>query len=512
MSKEDERSGSSPEGGAMKRLLFGLGVGLALAPTTGSAQDGAPAARLGSPAATLGRPVVRGQMPVVTTSLQPDGTPKEMPKGKVTEPDKKEPPTLPMPGATPTGPALGTPPPGTVYGPVIVDPPGAPIPGGPPFDGGAGNACPIPGYGESRLDRWYTSAEALVWFAKSFSTPVLLAAGPTNVPAVSLGALGSPGGAVPVYGGDSIDTNPWYGGRVTLGYWFSPRWAIEANALYFFPRTETFSASSGDFPNSALGRPFFSANRNAEAAELIGFPGAIVGSYSSEVKSQLYGGELNLRRRWWDTCNSRLDFIGGYRFLRLEESLVINESAEVTAGQFAGLAGTVRDEFRTRNQFHGVQIGAVYDRTWGNWTWSLWGKVGVGITQHSVDISGTSQFQNGTGTDRPGGLLALDSNIGGYKKNTFSVVPEVGLNVGYNVTERLRVFAGYSFLYWSNVARPGKQIDRTLDENRIPEFTALRTAAGVAPPPAATTVRPVGRVETESFWAQGFNFGLQFRW
>ena len=90
------------------------------------------------------------------------------------------------------------------------------------------------------------------------------------MPAVSLGALGAAGGAAPVYGGDSIETNPWYGGRITLGYWFSPRWAVEAVGLYFFPKTENFSAASGDFPNSALGRPFFSANRNAEAAELIG--------------------------------------------------------------------------------------------------------------------------------------------------------------------------------------------------------------------------------------------------
>jgi hypothetical protein len=181
----------------MKRLLFGLGVGLALGSTT-AAQDGAPAARLGRPAATLGRPVVRGQMPVVTTALQGDGVPKEMPKGKVGEPDKKDAPaTLPMPGAVPSGPVLGSTS-GPVYGPVIVDPPGAPLPGGPMSDGGTGNECPIPGYGASSPDRWYTSAEALVWFAKSFSTPVLLAAGPTTAPPVSLGALGSPGGAVPV--------------------------------------------------------------------------------------------------------------------------------------------------------------------------------------------------------------------------------------------------------------------------------------------------------------------------
>lgn len=496
----------------MKRILFGLGVGLALAPAAGTAQDGVPAARLGMAAATLGRPVIRAQAPDVTSAAQLDAIPRAMPKGTVAEPGKKD-AILPPPYPGPSGPVLGAPP-GTVYGPVIVDPPGAPpMPGGPIYTGGHDplEGCPTGGCSPANPDRWYTSSEALLWYVKSYKTPVLLAAGPTNVPAVSLGALGA-GGATPVYGGDPIDANPRYGGRITLGYWFSPKWAVEATGLYLFPQTEDFASASGNYPTSALGRPFFSANRNAEASELIGLPGAISGSFLSESRSQLYGGELNLRRRLWDTCNSRLDLIGGYRFLRLEESLVITESAKVLAGQFAGLEGTVTDSFRTRNQFHGAQIGAAYDRLWGRWSLGLWGKVGVGVTQQSSDISGTSAFINGTGTDRAGGLLGLDSNNGGYKKNAFSVVPEVGLNVGYNVTERLRVFAGYSLLYWSDVARPGKQIDRTLDENRIPEFTALRTAAGVGAPPAAAAVRPVGRLESESFWAQGFSFGLQFRW
>ena len=81
--------------------------------------------------------------------------------------------------------------------------------------------------------------------------------------------------------------------------------------------------------------------------------------------------------------------------------------------------------------------------------------------------------------------------------------PEVGINVGYDVTPRLRVFGGYSFLYWSDVARPGRQIDRTLDENRIPDFPAA---------PAANGVRPAASVTSESIWIQGFNFGILYKW
>ena len=114
--------------------------------------------------------------------------------------------------------------------------------------------------------------------------------------------------------------------------------------------------------------------------------------------------------------------------------------------------------------------------------------------------------RNPTTAEQLGGLYALNSNIGHYKHSNFAVVPEFGLNVGYDVTSHMRAFVGYNFLYWSSVARPGKQIDRTLDENRIPNFTINRTVA------TATETRPIGKVESESFWVQGINFGLLFKW
>ncbi len=37
-------------------------------------------------------------------------------------------------------------------------------------------------------------------------------------------------------------------------------------------------------------------------------------------------------------------------------------------------------------------------------------------------------------------------------------MPQVTLNIGYQVTRNLRVYAGYDYLYWSNVARPGDNV------------------------------------------------------
>ena len=71
----------------------------------------------------------------------------------------------------------------------------------------------------------------------------------------------------------------------------------------------------------------------------------------------------------------------------------------------------------------------------------------------------------------------LPSNIGTFHKDAFSVVPEVDLTASYHLNEHVRLFAGYDFLYWSSVVRPGRQIDRTLDETEIPNFDTPGTVA-----------------------------------
>ena len=53
-------------------------------------------------------------------------------------------------------------------------------------------------------------------------------------------------------------------------------------------------------------------------------------------------------------------------------------------------------------------------------------------------------LQQAAETGLPGGLLALNSNIGTYSTRQFSIVPEFGLTLGYDVTSNLRVFAGYA--------------------------------------------------------------------
>jgi len=113
-------------------------------------------------------------------------------------------------------------------------------------------------------------------------------------------------------------------------------------------------------------------------------------------------------------------------------------------------------------------------------------------------------FANGVTQNFVGGLLALRSNIGSFHQDRFGVVPEVDLKVGYHLTDHVKIFAGYDFLYWSSVVRPGQQIDRTLNETLIPNFNSGQPASGVN--------RPMALFHDSDFWAQGLTVGLEYKY
>jgi hypothetical protein len=58
---------------------------------------------------------------------------------------------------------------------------------------------------------------------------------------------------------------------------------------------------------------------------------------------------------------------------------------------------------------------------------------------------------------------------------------------------------GYSFIYWSRVARAVDQIDRDVNITQQP------------PGPFVGAPRPEFILRTTDFWAQGLNFGLEWK-
>ena len=91
--------------------------------------------------------------------------------------------------------------------------------------------------------------------------------------------------------------------------------------------------------------------------------------------------------------------------------------------------------------------------------------------------------------------MAQSSNIGTFEQDDFAVVPELGATVGFNVTERLKATVGYTFIYWSRVARASEQIDRDIN---------------LPPVPGPNTLRPEFAFDMTDFWAQGVNLGFEY--
>jgi hypothetical protein len=101
-----------------------------------------------------------------------------------------------------------------------------------------------------------------------------------------------------------------------------------------------------------------------------------------------------------------------------------------------------------------------------------------------------------------GGLLAQPGrNIGVYDRNEFGVVPEFGTTLGYQLTERIKLNVGYTSIYWSNVLRPGDQVDNTVNTNLLPP--AIPGNAHMGQPFAVREV---------DYWISGFTAGFEYRW
>jgi hypothetical protein len=365
---------------------------------------------------------------------------------------------------------------------------------------------------------YYVRGEYLLWAIRDSRFPVLAATGPPS----SDGVLGRPG-VVALFGGGSVNNEERSGARFTAGYWLDPcqKCAIEGTFFFLGNRSVRFDANSSQFP--LISRPFFNTATNAEDAEQTAFPGQQTGHLSVVSSSSLWGAEVNLRHNLCCGCWYRVDLLTGFRYLDLDEGVTITEAGHFSpnfSSFFPGVPNLqrfnnanffVQDQFGTHNQFYGAQIGADAEFHHGKWSLDVLGKVAVGQTHQVVNIAGGEVIDSPLAGRLvfPGGLLAQATNSGHHSRDRFGVVPEVGLTLGYQVTDQLKLFAGYNFLYWSGVARPGDQIDRNLNPRNVPILCQVNPA--VCPANAFNVGRPFFDFKETSFWAQGVTCGLEYK-
>lgn len=368
---------------------------------------------------------------------------------------------------------------------------------------------------------WYGSAEFVLYSLGQDNSPPLVITGPQSTTSIN-----SPGVSV-LYGG-SLTNESMVGGKVTMGTWFNrcQTWGMFGSFFTTATQQQNYSFSSPDGA-TFLARPFFnnspinfdgSPHTPAEDIERVAQTG-LGGTVAINRSLLLRGADLNFRFNWcnYRSCSGRfawnIDSFIGVKYMGLDESLSVTENLTVLTtvpGQVeAGDRFFVNDSFMTRNNFIGCNIGLMSEMRLGRFFFDTHGAIAFGGNSQEVFITGGTQITQ-SGVTSPlltGGLLAQQTNIGSYNRAQFSVVPEVGIKLGWQLTDHFRVFAGFDVTYWTNVVRPGQQIDYTVNTSQLPRVDANGVPVN---PPLVGPARPAFNWQSSNLWLSGFSAGVSW--
>ncbi len=378
-------------------------------------------------------------------------------------------------------------------------------------------------------ERIWARAEYLLWMTKGMFVPPLVTTSPLGTPQTQAGVLGADGTQI-LFGDEDLFTDATSGVRLKVGGWLGQRrWlGLEGDFTALENRGWLYQAGLNQY--DIVARPFYNSDpaHPGSDSELVAYPNLIAGSVSVVAASQFRSAGLHLLGNIvcnsgctgtseYDTgsCNNgfRLDLLGGYRYIRLAEGLLITENR--VAAVTPRVAFDAYDEFSTTNEFQGGEIGLVSTFRRSSWWAEGILKVAVGRTWESLAIAGQNTLilppqspvivGNSQVTQGPGGLLAQPTNIGTYSLKETAWAPEIGLTLGYKLSPKMSATVGYTALFLSSVLRPGESIDLSVNGTYIPD-------------PADPTLTPSGRprpvavISPTGYWAQGLNFGLDYRW
>lgn len=369
-----------------------------------------------------------------------------------------------------------------------------------------GAACP-----SCNLDvcanRFWVDAEYLYWKIKDSPNPTpILVTAPVAFNRSPL--IGEPGTEVLI--GDDKIKNQWRsGGKFALGYWFDNRKCYGAEASYcFLPDGSNHQtvASSGLPGSIILSVPFFDTTTDSESSSPVARPNRFAGRVKFKLANRMQGAELNGLASLFSDCSFEINALAGFRYWNFDERLRLH--VDSPAIDLPGEVYLVNDQFHTKNNFYGGQLGLGVDYVYNNFFFNAKGKLALGAMCEEVSINGEFITNNFNGLGEPitysGGYFALPSNIGRHKRTCFAVLPEVNVNIGYQLLHNLRLQVGYTFLYVNKVLWAGKQINRNINpsQSSLYEFDANPELVG--------TPGPTASLKNASFWAQGLNVGIIF--
>lgn len=339
---------------------------------------------------------------------------------------------------------------------------------------------------------WWAKFDVLLWWREGRDLPPLVTTDPISEDSTTAGILPD---ATILLGNQRETSDMAAGGRIDVGFWMEEHqcWGI-GNRFFGLGQDSTkFHIDSLDNPVLAI--PFFDFDLDANNALLVAYPGLSTGEIDVDANSSVIGNDVYARFLLCRDCDSRLDFITGYHYSRINEDLRIASSQTVTEAGGNIPLGTVTDvldQFDVRNAFHGAILGLMHEYDCCCWTWTALARMSIGSMHERVTIDGSTRIAV-PGEDpsvTAGGLFTGEENIGEFSRSEFTAVTEIGLTLAYKWGPCTRLSVGYSFIYWNDVLRAGDQIDPRLGEDE------------------GGNIHPRFRFNHGDYWVQGINLGL----
>jgi hypothetical protein len=347
------------------------------------------------------------------------------------------------------------------------------------------------------LGHLYWGMDIMGWATKGVNAPPLV----TSSSLAAGGVIGT-GDTVIRFGQDYQHHEMRPGGKLKIGWWFDVEQysAMEWHYFELDGRNIRLHDEVTD-GSSILARPFIDATTGDESAAITASD-TRDGTIDALNNFQFTSTGIIYRNLFWASPYARIDYLVGYRHahlfdrVRAEEFFITTGDADFADGDEV----TRVDQFRAVNQFDGADLGL---SAW----WSNNGKIAVtgvarfaiGATHNASIINGFTRVESGnTTTTTNGGVLAQPSNIGRNSIQEFGTLTEVGLGLSWQPGCYWKFNLGYTWIYWSQVARALDQIDRTLDPAQLAPTNDVGT-------------RPAFELRTTSFWAQGLTAGFQYQ-
>jgi hypothetical protein len=287
---------------------------------------------------------------------------------------------------------------------------------------------------------------------------------------------------------------------------------VEGSFFHLEQRASGIVAGSDAGGTPLLAREATDAATGGPVLFPISAPGAEAGVVIVRATSRLWGtdGYFVVNCDWGhEDCS--LEFLAGFQYLDLSENLSYAQASTLLPGGAANFGAapllppaaiSVAERFGAHNQFFGPEFGVQMEKRFGSLFVDGCVKCGVGDSHQVKNVAGASAVDVGAGPMViPGGITASGDLLGRTSTDRFAVVPSVSANLGFNVTDCVRIYGGYTFLYWSDVTRPGDLTSVAVATETVPTSPNF----GVPNPPFVS-------VKHSAYYVHGFNAGLVIRY